>query len=183
MRHIEVKHLDSWAAQFLREQGYEATIAYDDVIDSLWEKALIMSPNDLGFTEEFYKDEWNRVVVSQEALSLEKYVRASQNGRGTRPDRKKRIEIWKVFETYLNLMKENKARDISYALYECSVLVAKSDEKKQYKHIVVDEGQDFSDNAYRLIRKLAAEKHLNDIFIVGDSHQRIYKNNEENRRT
>ena len=80
-------------------------------------------------------------------------------------------------------MKENKARDISYALYECSVLVAKSDEKKQYKHIVVDEGQDFSDNAYRLIRKLAAEKHLNDIFIVGDSHQRIYKNNEENRRT
>ncbi len=176
LRHIEVKHLDSWATQFLREQGYEATIAYDDVIDSLWEKALIMSPNDLGFTEEFYRDEWNRVVVSQEALSLDKYVRASRNGRGTRLDRRKRIEIWKVFETYLNLMKENKVRDISYALYECSVLVAKSDKKKQYKHIVVDEGQDFSDNAYRLIRKLAAEKHLNDIFIVGDSHQRIYKN-------
>lgn len=31
-------------------------------------------------------------------------------------------------------------------------------------------------DAYRLIRALAGEEHPNDIFIVGDSHQRIYRN-------
>lgn len=43
-------------------------------------------------------------------------------------------------------------------------------------HITVDKSQDFSDNAYRLIRASAGDVHINDIFIVGDSHQRIYRN-------
>lgn len=45
-----------------------------------------------------------------------------------------------------------------------------------YANIIIDEGQDFSDNAYRLIRAMAGEEHPNDIFVVGDSHQRIYRN-------
>ena len=48
--------------------------------------------------------------------------------------------------------------------------------RASYASIIIDEGQDFSDNAYRLIRALAGEEHPNDIFIVGDSHQRIYRN-------
>ena len=35
--------------------------------------------------------------------------------------------------------------------------------------------QRFKKFAYRLIRTLAGEEHPNDIFIVGDSHQRIYR--------
>ena len=46
---------------------------------------------------------------------------------------------------------------------------------RQHASIIIDEGQDFSDNAYRLIRALAGEEHPNDIFIVGDSHQRILR--------
>ena len=43
-----------------------------------------------------------------------------------------------------------------------------------YRSVVVDEGQDFSAPAYRLIRALAGPEHANDLFVVGDSHQRIY---------
>ena len=45
-----------------------------------------------------------------------------------------------------------------------------------YPHIIVDEGQDFGPVAMKLIRCLAGTEHANDIFIVGDSHQRIYRN-------
>jgi len=45
-----------------------------------------------------------------------------------------------------------------------------------YKSIIVDEGQDLGSWSYRLIRALAGEVHENDLFIVGDAHQRIYKN-------
>ena len=73
-------------------------------------------------------------------------------------------------------MKETQVRDINTAMYESCKLLEASGKKPKYTHIVVDEGQDFSDNAYRLLRALAGEEHANDIFIVGDSHQRIYKN-------
>ena len=62
------------------------------------------------------------------------------------------------------------------AIYECSRLYASKGTKNKYAHIIVDEGQDFSDNAFRLLRTIAGEEKPNDIFIVGDSHQRIYNN-------
>ena len=86
------------------------------------------------------------------------------------------MEVWKVIEAYQKLMKERSIRDINTAMYECKTLLQKSNIRTRYKHIIVDEAQDLSDNAFRLIRALAGIEHENDIFIVGDAHQRIYKN-------
>lgn len=175
LRKIEVINLDAWVNQYLRESGFSAQITYDD-ISKLWEKALLVANVSLPFDIGFYEEEWNRVVISQEALSLDKYVKASRNGRGTRLDRRKRMLVWKVFEAYQNLMKENKVRDINTAMYESRKLLETEGKQPRYDSVIVDEGQDFSDNAYRLLRALAGEEHNNDIFIVGDSHQRIYRN-------
>ena len=176
LRRIEVIHLDAWVNQYLREAGFTAQIAYDEVIDSLWDKAILLANNDLPYDSSFYKEEWNRIVIAQEALTLETYVKAIRNGRGTRLDRKKRMQVWKVFEHYQNLMKENQVRDINTAMYESTKLLQTAGKRSRYKNIIVDEGQDFSDNAYRLLRALAGEEHSDDIFIVGDAHQRIYRN-------
>lgn len=176
LRRIEVIHLDAWVNQFMHESGFSAQIGYDDVIAPLWEKAILLADNDLPFEMSFYEEEWNRIVIAQEALTLEKYIKATRNGRGTRLDRKKRMQVWKVFENYQNLMKENQIRDINTAMYESTKLLQSMGRKSRYMSVIVDEGQDFSDNAYRLIRALAGEEHPNDIFIVGDSHQRIYRN-------
>jgi len=176
LRRIEVIHLDAWVNQYMREAGFTAQIAYDEVIDSLWDKAILLANNDLPYDSSFYKEEWNRIVIAQEALTLETYAKAVRNGRGTRLDRKKRMQVWKVFEHYQNLMKENQVRDINTAMYESTKLLQLAGKRSRYKHIIVDEGQDFSDNAYRLLRALAGEEHSDDIFIVGDAHQRIYRN-------
>jgi superfamily I DNA/RNA helicase len=100
------------------------------------------------------------VVIPQEALSLEKYVKAKRTGRGVRLDRKKRIEVWKVFDAYLSLMKEEQIRDINMAMYECSKMFANSGTKNKYAHIIVDEGQDFSDNATDCSEQLPEKKSL-----------------------
>lgn len=176
LRRIEVIHLDAWVNQFLHESSFSAHIGYDDAIDPIWEKAILLANNDLPFEVPFYKEEWNRIVIAKEALTLDKYVKATRNGRGTRLDRKKRIQVWKVFDNYQNLMKEYQIRDINTAMYESTKLLQAAGRKPRYASIIIDEGQDFSDNAYRLIRALAGEEHPNDIFIVGDSHQRIYRN-------
>lgn len=176
IRRIDVINLDAWVSQFLREHGYPAEIAYDEKADNLWEEAVMGTDLSGEFPVSFYEEEYNRVVVAQEAFSLEKYVKASRTGRGTRLDRKKRMQIWKVFEVYQNLMKENQVRDINTAMYECRLLIEKTSSETRYKHVIVDEGQDLSANAFRLLRSIAGEEHENDIFIVGDAHQRIYKN-------
>ena len=175
LRRIEVINLDAWVNLFLRESGFLARIEYDGIAD-LWEKAMLIANVDLPYNASFYEEEWNRVVLSQEALSLEKYVKANRNGRGTRLDRKKRMLVWKVFESYQNLMKENQIRDINTAMYESRRLLETEVNRPKYAAVIVDEGQDFSDNAFRLLRALAGEEHENDLFIVGDSHQRIYRN-------
>ena len=102
----------------------------------------------MPFETSFYVEEWNRIVIAQEALSLEKYVKATRNGRGTRLDRKKRMQVWQVFENYQNLMKENQIRDINTAMYESTKLLQSSGKNARYVSVIIDEGQDFSDNAY-----------------------------------
>ena len=43
-----------------------------------------------------------------------------------------------------------------------------------YRAVIVDEAQDMSAEAFRLMRAIAMEG-ANDLFIVGDAHQRIYR--------
>ena len=63
-------------------------------------------------------------------------------------------------------MKENQIRDINTAMYESTKLLQASGNKPRYTHIIVDEGQDFSDNAYRLFCAFAGEDFAYDFFFV-----------------
>ncbi len=45
--------------------------------------------------------------------------------------------------------------------------------KLPYKAVVVDEAQDFQPDEWKLVRSIVPEG-KNDLFIVGDAHQRIY---------
>ena len=75
------------------------------------------------------------------------------------------------------LMKEKNLRDPEWAKYECRCIIQQQDEELNYGAIVIDEAQDMSPESFRLLRSIIGETHKNDIFIVGDTHQRIYKNN------
>lgn len=176
MKKIEVINLDAWVSNFLREQGYEYQIVYENELDKAWDDAISYAGDNLGYTKTFFEDEWKKVVQAQEAYSKEQYVKAPRIGRGVRFDRKKRFQMWAVFEEYQNIMNEKLQRDSETAIYEARKILENKYEGGQYASIIVDEGQDLSQSAYRLLRALAGDEHDNDIFIVGDSHQRIYKN-------
>ena len=76
-----------------------------------------------------------------------------------------RLQIWEVFEEYQNIMNEKQYRDVETAMYECRKIIEKKHLSGQYTSIIVDEGQDLSPSAFRLLRILAGEEHVNDIFI------------------
>lgn len=175
MRRIEVVNLDAWVLRFLREQGFPTSLIYSDQLDETWEEALALSGVNLGLDARFFAEEWTRVLANQGDFSKDSYLFASRIGRGTRLDRGKRLQVWRVFEEFQNLLREKKTRDIDTALYDCRKLLEKRYPDGLFQSVIVDEGQDFSNNAYRLLRAIAGPEHQNDLFIVGDAHQRIYK--------
>lgn len=176
MKRIDVINLDAWVSNFLRRQGYEYQIVYDDEVDRAWKDAIAIAGGELGYVENFYKDEWVKVVQAQEVYDKVAYCKAPRIGRGVRLDRKVRMQIWDVFDEYQNIMNEKLQRDVETAMYECRKILENKKLTGQYTSIIVDEGQDLSPSAFRLLRALAGGEHENDIFIVGDSHQRIYRN-------
>ena len=176
MKHIEVVHLDQWVNRYLRAHDYPYTIAYGEPIEKMWKKAETFTGEDYDLPENFFQEEWETIVQAQNVQSLAEYVKVPRPGRGIRLDRKTRMRVWKVFEEYRALMDAEKICDSACAMNECAQLMNAGPEVRLYTSVIVDEGQDFGPSAYRLLRTIAGSEHTNDLFIVGDAHQRIYKN-------
>ncbi|WP_299976272.1 UvrD-helicase domain-containing protein [Desulfobacula sp.] len=175
MRRIEVVNLDRWVSRFLNKNGYDYTIDYGNRTRSLWNKALDLVPADLDFDLSFYREEWTRVIQPQAITSFEEYIKASRVGRGTRLSRKIRKLVWTVFEEYRILLNEEGLREGDDAMRDARLLLREKEQNLSYRSIIVDEAQDMGVQAFKLIRQIIPQETKNDIFIVGDAHQRIYK--------
>lgn len=176
MKHIEVIHLDQWVNRYLRAHDYPFSIVYGEPIEDMWKKAESHTGEDYDLPDGFFQEEWETIVQAQNIQSIAEYAKAPRPGRGVRLDRKKRMQVWKVFEEYRALMDFEKQCDSACAMNECAQLLSNDPEVRLYTSVIVDEGQDFGPSAYRLLRAIAGSEHTNDLFIVGDAHQRIYKN-------
>ena len=176
MRRIEVVNLDRWVSGFLRKNEYTYDIDYGKRIKALWEKALTLAPSEVGLDDSFYREEWERVIQPLTISSFAEYLSASRVGRGVRLSRQNRKSIWPVFEEYRVLLNENNLREFDDAMRDACALIRNKGDVLPYKAVIIDEAQDMSAQAFRLIRQMIpAEEHKNDLFIVGDAHQRIYR--------
>lgn len=176
MKRIDVVNIDAWVIDFLKKHNYNYKVIYGKELDNIWSKALIIASSEVQVPEAFYKEEWEKVVVPNDITTKNEYLKVARLGRGIRLDRKSRLEVWKVFEEFKNLMNESGVRDSDTAMMEARLLLQNYGNILPYKSVIVDESQDLGTQAFKLIRQIAGEEHQNDIFIVGDTHQRIYSN-------
>jgi superfamily I DNA/RNA helicase len=84
------------------------------------------------------------------------------------------MTVWAVFEEYRALLNEHGLREPADAMRDARHLLESKKEALPYRSIVVDEAQDMGFQAFRLIRQMVPEG-KDDLFIVGDAHQRIYR--------
>jgi hypothetical protein len=136
---------------------------------AIWSKSLEKVPSQ--FDVDFLYSEFNEVILPQNINSLESYLTASRVGRNTRIGRKDKIEIWSIIEEF------NKQKEGNYSKLElCNLLATyfKRQKVKPYSHLICDEIQDFSNPELSLMRSLVEEKE-NDLFLVGDPYQNIYR--------
>lgn len=176
MKKLEVVNLDAWVHAFLRGHSYEHTIIYNrhkDAAAEAWQLALAAKDPSLDLPASFYEEELDQVVLAQGISNRDEYRQARRVGRGVVLSRGKRDAVWPVFEEYRTQLSSRKLKEVDDAYRDVVSLLIQDGIESQYSAIVIDETQDLGPQAIRLLRAMVASG-TNDLFFVGDGHQRIY---------
>ena len=181
---IDVKTLDSVTNEYLGKLS-NLHIRYDKPdgkyfkgnntpLKKAWRMACDAA-NYYDFDYDFYMAEWRDVFEGQWVRTLDEYLTTPRKGRGNkRLNKAAREKVFRVAIEYQNYMKKNKWIDIDWAQNHCAEQIPNSPNIPLYKHVLVDECQDFTSSALRFLRALAGPEHPNDLFLAGDSRQSIY---------
>jgi superfamily I DNA/RNA helicase/mRNA-degrading endonuclease RelE of RelBE toxin-antitoxin system len=175
---VDVVNIDQLATRIVNEaqSGARLPLMNETKAIELWDEMLL----ELGETRwdaGFLYDEWSQVVLGHAITSRQEYFRTRRAGRGRQLNRAQRAAIWELIEQFTKRLDEANlwtfARVAAHAARLERELAATR--APRYKHVVVDEAQDLSSAHWMLLRAMVAPG-PNDLFLAGDTHQRIYDN-------
>lgn len=171
---IEVKNLHSWARSFHEQQVGRrlAVLDNDKRREELMSQAATLASKE-SYSVSFYLEEWDQVIQPQEVRTKESYVLARRVGRGTRLGRAQRAEIWTVLARYRELLDEDGLVEWQDVIREARLYIESGKATLPYSAVLADEVQDFTAPELKLLRAIVPAG-PNDLFLVGDAHQRIY---------
>lgn len=172
MNRIEVVHLHAWAMRFMKDQGHRFDIAFGDDLDNCWEQAYLEA-DDGEFDVGFLRQELEQVIQANGIETQAEYLQVPRTGRGRTLTRPQRGRVWKVFEHYLKVLEQRGQQEWLQAIRATRRFLEQNKPLLPYRAVVVDEAQDFHAEEWKLIRALVPGG-ANDLFLVGDAHQRIY---------
>lgn len=180
MAKIEVRNLDAWVHGFMRSRKLEHKIVYDRSKDGAlqaWQAALATKDTSLDLSDAFYEQELEQVILAQGVTSRDEYRAVRRTGRGVILSRAKRDAVWPVFDEYRGQLASRKLKEVDDAYRDIATVLTQDAEAQSltlpFSAVVIDETQDFGPQALRLLRAMMG-RGVNDLFFVGDGHQRIY---------
>jgi superfamily I DNA/RNA helicase len=128
----------------------------------------------LPFAPTFLIREWEQVILAQDLRAEPEYLTCSRAGQGTPLGKAQRRQVWHLaqqVESALSAM----GRSTFLQLANEAARFLRVSSRPPYRHVIIDEAQDLHPAEWRLLRA-AVPVGPDDMFIVGDAHQRIYDN-------
>ncbi|QFG22806.1 UvrD-helicase domain-containing protein [Actinomadura sp. WMMB 499] len=192
---VHITNVDKLAAEIVAEteHGRARRRIDDGKARELWEE-LLAETGENRWDAGFLNEEWTQVILGQGLKTRAEYFRARRAGRGRPLSRKDRADLWKLTERYVMLLEDRNLSTLQQVTERAAQLEAAAARDRaayaerpglqddsgmrrraRYRHIVVDEAQDLSAAHWRMLRAMA-DPGPDDLFIVGDAHQRIYGN-------
>lgn len=158
------------AAEAGRERARSLRVVGDTApeLADLWAQAARGSRGE--WATDFLSSEWSSVVLAQGITDRDSYLTARRSGRGRRLSRIDRADLWQVFERFTLLLTANETMTFTQIAAQAA---AAPPGNVTYRHAVVDEAQDLHPAHWRLLRSVVPGG-TDDLFLVGDAHQRIY---------
>lgn len=199
VKRVEIVNIDKLATQIVAEAEPGGRRRWIDDTKALQEwHDLLTEVGETRWDAQFMHAEWSHVILGQAIVSRSNYFRARRAGRGRTISREARAAIWQLVERYVKRLDdkdvwtyrqvaeraarleiERAARNASYEADQVSSIKLQRESgiwhRPRYRHIVVDEAQDLSAAHWKMLRAMVPEGR-NDLFITGDTHQRIYGN-------
>lgn len=181
---VDILTIDKLASLVAREAGLDAGRRHIDDIRAVQEwRDMLFELGTQKWDPEFLHAEWGQVILGQVLASRTDYFRARRAGRGRTLTRADRDQIWQLTERLTLRLEERGVwtwRQIAAAAARAEMDRAERATTAgtngfRYRHVVVDEAQDFNPAHWKMLRAMVAPGR-NDMFIVGDTHQRIYDN-------
>ncbi|MDZ5447077.1 3'-5' exonuclease [Micromonospora sp. 4G57] len=177
---VDVLNIDKVVRDILRNdtdaQWTNVDVLGDAAIAARWNDVITELARDDSFDRPFLISEWEQVVLAQNIRTREQYFSASRAGRGRRITRADRAAIWTLIQEFERRLDRDKALGFKQAAVRAGDITANwTDADRPYQHVVVDEAQDLHAAHWTLLRALAPSG-PDDMFIVGDTFQRIYDN-------
>ncbi|GAB2691786.1 UvrD-helicase domain-containing protein [Kitasatospora kifunensis] len=128
----------------------------------------------VDFTDVFLDQEWRQVVLAQAITGPEQYLKAARTGRGTALGPLKRAQLWRAVAAFEEQLRQSGEWTFLQVCAQAARQL-ESLESRPFRHVVVDEAQDLHPAQWRFLRALVAPG-PDDLFLAGDTHQRIYGN-------
>lgn len=169
---IEVVHLDKLAHSVFRKAHGAPKMLHERDEKSIWSD--LVNRLELPFTHTFLAEEWRNVVLARRITTAEEYLAAKRTGRGRGLSSGQRAQVWQAIWDFEQTLSQLGSWTHETVRREATLLL-EGNANKPYSHIVIDEAQDLSPDQWRLLRAAVPER-PDDIFIAGDTHQRIYNN-------
>jgi superfamily I DNA/RNA helicase/mRNA-degrading endonuclease RelE of RelBE toxin-antitoxin system len=201
---VDISHVDQLALRVVREAepGSSKQTIDDNQVLREW-RAMLDELGETAWDADFLHDEWTQVILGQAVASRTDYFRARRAGRGRNITRPERAEIWQLAEKFTQRL-DRLGRQTWAQVAERAARLEMEREQRiekverdraehggldnihlqagsagwlrhRSRHIVVDEAQDLRPGHWKMLRAMFA-RDRNDIFLVGDTHQRIYNN-------
>ncbi|WP_405141639.1 AAA family ATPase [Sphaerisporangium sp. NBC_01403] len=178
---IEVGNVERLAHRIVAEaEGRPPLLVGAPDLATLWQEASEVS-GDLH-SPAFLLREWEQVILAQNLCTVQEYLTARRPGRSVELECEERTAVWKAIEHVTGRLRASGRRTLLQLASEASTLLGRTtgdllgDDapgREPYRHIVVDEAQDLHPAQWRLLRA-AVPPAPNDLFIVGDPHQRVF---------
>ncbi|MFE9914094.1 UvrD-helicase domain-containing protein [Micromonospora sp. NPDC005553] len=187
---VDIVNIDRLASRVVAEAkaGGSRRVVDDNRVLELWDEFLIET-GETAWEAEFLAAEWTQVILGQVLNSRTDYFKARRPNRGRSLSRIERDQIWQLTERFTTWLEnrgvwtwrqvaQRAARlEMDRTAQNTGVAGESSGGfyRPRYRHVVVDEAQDLSAAHWKMLRAMVAPG-PDDMFLTGDTHQRIYDN-------
>ncbi|MEU5943573.1 UvrD-helicase domain-containing protein [Micromonospora sp. NPDC047548] len=187
---VDIVNIDRLASRVVAEAkaGGTRRVVDDNRVSELWTDFLVET-GESGWDPEFLAAEWNQVILGQVLNSRTDYFKARRPNRGRSLNRAERDQIWQLTERFVTWLegqgvwtwRQVAQRAARLEMDRAAQNIGTGDEssggfyRPRYRHVVVDEAQDLSAAHWKMLRAMVVPG-ADDMFLTGDTHQRIYDN-------
>ena len=175
---VEFANVHRWALRFLHRNGVHPRLdlaAVDKALREACDRTLTAdSPLvQAGLSRAYLRQEIDWVIKGRGLADRDAYLALPRTGRGTPLPRDLREQVWDLYERYQAGLAERDLADFNDILLTAG-RVARDLDEPLYDAVIIDEAQDLTESAIRLLAALVDPEQPDSLLLVGDGQQSIY---------